>query len=365
MLASATARPARSAWATSRALRVAACLLVLGCAGVGPRPDEPEAADPTLPDLREERATAPLLGTRFELRFFAPAARDGAELAAAALEAAREVERRVSAWSESSELSQLNAAFADGRAFAASDELARALERCERARAASDGAFDVRIGAFLAGNGYYGADPAAAGPEWGPGSGLGNFVRRGDLFEPSEPGVRLDLGAVSKGLACERIEDVLRAAGIADYRISAGGSLIVARGDEAPGEPGGPGGWAVTVELGAGAPEVWWLRDEALATSGQLSEPFFVEGRLASHVIDPRTARPVDHRLLVTHAVARSPFDADAASTALLVLGPDGDLARAARLLGAHRVARIAAPEVEGADPAVDRWGGDPPGNPR
>ena len=54
------------------------------------------------------------------------------------------------------------------------------------------------------------------------------------------------------------------------------------------------------------------------------------DGRRRSHILDPRTGRPVRHRLASVSVLAATTMRADAWATALLVLGPDAglDLAR-------------------------------------
>jgi thiamine biosynthesis lipoprotein len=48
-----------------------------------------------------------------------------------------------------------------------------------------------------------------------------------------------------------------------------------------------------------------------------------VDGRRVSHTIDPRSGRPVEHRLASVTVVHASCAAADAWATALMVLGPE------------------------------------------
>ena len=49
-------------------------------------------------------------------------------------------------------------------------------------------------------------------------------------------------------------------------------------------------------------------------------------GQAYSHLIDPRTGRPVSHDLLAVSVIAPTAMEADAWATALLVLGPEKGL---------------------------------------
>ena len=68
------------------------------------------------------------------------------------------------------------------------------------------------------------------------------------------------------------------------------------------------------------------LRDRALATSGDYRNYREVEGVRVAHTIDPRTGRPLTHRLASVTVVERTCARADALATALLVLGPGAAL---------------------------------------
>jgi thiamine biosynthesis lipoprotein len=195
------------------------------------------------------------------------------------------------------------------------------LAACRAACEQTGGAFDVTVGALLEAYGFYAEGEAAPDPAALAAARLrvGCDVLE---FEPERarlrvPGARLDLGAVAKGWAVDRMVAVLKTHGIEHALVWAGGSAMRAFGHE-PGQEG----WTVQIPGAQDARSVV-LHDEALATSGQLSTPFFVDGRLASHVLDPRVGRPVDHGTLVSVVVASDATRADIYSTALLVLGPE------------------------------------------
>jgi thiamine biosynthesis lipoprotein len=73
------------------------------------------------------------------------------------------------------------------------------------------------------------------------------------------------------------------------------------------------------------------LDGRALATSGDYRIFFERDGARFSHIINPRSGRPVDHGLASVTVVAASTMQADALSTALMVLGPETGLELARR----------------------------------
>ena len=68
-----------------------------------------------------------------------------------------------------------------------------------------------------------------------------------------------------------------------------------------------------------------------MATTSNTERGLVVDGRLLGHILDPRTALPVEDRGSLT-VIARRAGVADALSTALFVMGPDEALAAAGRL---------------------------------
>ena len=68
-----------------------------------------------------------------------------------------------------------------------------------------------------------------------------------------------------------------------------------------------------------------------MATSGDYRDFFEHDGQFYSHTIDPRTGYPVTHNGASVTVVADTAAFADAAATALLVLGPDAGMELAER----------------------------------
>jgi thiamine biosynthesis lipoprotein len=88
--------------------------------------------------------------------------------------------------------------------------------------------------------------------------------------------------------------------------------------------------WQIAIEKpvseGRAVERVVQLDGLALATSGDYRNYFEHEGRFYSHTIDPRTGYPVTHEAASVTVIAQTAAFADAAATALLVLGPDAGM---------------------------------------
>jgi thiamine biosynthesis lipoprotein len=121
---------------------------------------------------------------------------------------------------------------------------------------------------------------------------------------------RLDTGGIGKGWALERASSLLRDAGLTNAFLHGGTSSSLAMGAGPRGQ-----GWNILLPKKA---EPVPLRDGALSVSS--SFPRFASG---SHIVNPRTGNPVKRSLTVA-VLHQDGIVAEAISTALVVLGPQG-----------------------------------------
>ena len=121
-------------------------------------------------------------------------------------------------------------------------------------------------------------------------------------------GVEVDLGAIGKGYAVDRMVELLQEWGLSDFLVHGGASSVAARG-HAPGHAG----WPVTLRHprdGGRVQAQFPLTEQALGASG------IARGE---HIIDPRRRRPARTPLAVWVA-ASSATEADGWSTAFMVM---------------------------------------------
>lgn len=141
----------------------------------------------------------------------------------------------------------------------------------------------------------------------------------------SIPDVRLDLSGIAKGFAVDQIATLLDELGYQNYLVEVGGEL------RSRGEKSDNNTWKVAIERPTVSRQdvfrVLSLKNRAIATSGDYRNFYTDNGQRYSHSINPRTGRPVTHEMVSVSVIADSTMQADALSTALIVLGPDEALA--------------------------------------
>jgi thiamine biosynthesis lipoprotein len=126
--------------------------------------------------------------------------------------------------------------------------------------------------------------------------------------------MRLDLGGIAKGYACDEAIRVLKKYGIGSAMVEMGGDIVVS------GPPPGADGWMIDVPNA----DVTWRRrtlcNAAVSSSGDTEQYIEIDGRRYSHIVDPRTGVGLTDRIGVT-VIARDGITSDGLSTAISVLG--------------------------------------------
>lgn len=245
------------------------------------------------------------------------------------------LERMWSRFRDDSELGRLNAG--DGHPTLVSHPTAMLLERAVWAWRRSGGRFDPTVLDAVRAAGYDrtfdeltteqadvgrsvdvvvvpstppGADTAPVGIP-SPGCADVEVDTRLDLARlPS--GVRIDPGAIGKGLAADLVATAAVEQGADAALVSLGGDLRVA--GEPPAE-----GWEIELDHHLTAAARVNLLDGAIATSSSLRRRWRTADGPAHHVIDPRTGRPSTGPVVACSVLAAEAWWAEALATSLLV----------------------------------------------
>jgi len=272
-------------------------------------------------DIQEVRDTDFALGTTCSVTLFGEKER---QYLKPALEVAMDVEEKMSVRLEDSEISHINARAGDGFAEVSDGTFAlvrRAVDFAEM----SNGVFDPTVGPLVA--------------LWDIGSGdervpedeavdkaltLVDF--RDVLFDEEEmriglkrPGMSLDLGAIAKGYAADRMVEYLKGQGVPYGIINLGGNVF------AFGKKYGDTAWRIGIQtpdkergryLG-----ILEIQNSAVVTSGKYERYFISDGRRYHHILDTESGYPVENGLSSVSIVSTDATAADALSTLVFGLG--------------------------------------------
>lgn len=264
------------------------------------------------------------MGTLYTIALYGTDAARMQAVSEEAFDEARRLDEMLSNYIPESELSQVNR-FAFERPVHVSDEFFQLLETCFDYSRKSEGTFDITVGplmklwGFYKGTGHlpHRAEVRAAMDTIGYGNVELDAKRHTVHFRKS--GMSLDPGGVGKGYAVDRMTAILRADGVLSALVSGGGSSIYGIGVP----PDEPRGWYVRVrdpkDDKKTAAEVY-LKDNSISTSGNYEKYFRAEGKLYSHIMDPRTGFPSDGTLAVSIVSPRT-LDSEVWAKPYYILG--------------------------------------------
>ena len=131
------------------------------------------------------------------------------------------------------------------------------------------------------------------------------------------PQLRLSFSSIAPGYAADEVCRILNTHQLKSHVVDVGG-------ENRAGEAKANGdAWRLGVEspLG-GLHKVVELTNQAIATSGDYRNFFMAGGKKYSHILNPKTGRPVEHPPASVSIIHESCMTADGLATAMMVLGP-------------------------------------------
>lgn len=267
------------------------------------------------------------MGTTFTVKVASPAA--GVSGLEKEIDAAfAKINRELSTYLEDSDLSRFNRHRGTDW-FPISDDCVRVFEKALEISRASGGAFDVTVGPLVNLWGFGPEERDRAMPsdrEIRERMAAVGYEKIAVRLSPaaarkSVPGVYCDLSAIAKGFAVDKVAELLEARGLENFMVEIGGE-VRAKGKN---DLGGP--WRIGVEQPDAKPgmvrTIVRISGYSMATSGDYRNYFEHDGIRYSHTIDPRSGRPVTHKLASVTVIHRSSMVADGMATAINVLGPE------------------------------------------
>ncbi|HEY0209398.1 FAD:protein FMN transferase ApbE [Acerihabitans sp.] len=152
---------------------------------------------------------------------------------------------------------------------------------------------------------------------------------QGQWLQKDLPDLYVDLSTLGEGAATDHLAALLERRGITRYLVSVGGAVI-SRGLSPQGEP-----WRVAIQRPTdkeiGAQAIVDLQGHGISTSGSYRNYYELQGKRLSHIIDPVTGRPIEHKLVSATVIAPTALEADGWDTGLMVLGSEKAQALAER----------------------------------
>jgi thiamine biosynthesis lipoprotein len=317
-----------------RAFSVAAALVLLA-AGCGPG--------------RAEKLAGRTMGTTYHVTVLARGPVPG--LQARIDRRLDEVNASLSTYIEDSEINGFGRLRRAGEEFPVSRDFLRVMTTASRVFELSGGAWDGTVRPLVDLWGFGPSRPVGEPPD--PAKveallgevGFDQIEIRSGALVKRRASVTLDLSSIAKGYGVDQVAALLRREGFSDFLVEIGGE-VVGSGRR---EDGGPWRVGINRPRPEAAPDAVYrvveLGDRALATSGDYRIFFESGGVRYSHVLDPRTGRPVANGVVSVSVLAPDCTFADGLATAVMVMGKDAGLALLERLPSVEGLVVVRTPD--------------------
>lgn len=270
------------------------------------------------------------MGTRVEIELWHDDAAAARRLIAAGMAEFDRIESAMSTYRADSEITRINEQAAAGPVVVG-DELFNLIARALALSATTEGAFDITYDSV--GQLYdYRLNRRPDEPEIDAhlltiDHRLVELDVAASTIRFARGGVRINLGGIAKGYACEAVIALLKERGVTNALATAGGDTRLL-GDR------GNGPWIVGIrdpDDKAGLITRLALANEAVSTSGDYERFFIEDGVRYHHILDPSTGKSAGELRSVT-IVGPDATMTDGLSTSVFVLGAQAGLELIERL---------------------------------
>ncbi|TVL43189.1 thiamine biosynthesis lipoprotein [Shewanella algae] len=273
------------------------------------------------------------MGTTYHIKVVNSKSLPDAQLLQAEIDMALEqVNDQMSTYRPDSELSRFNQ-LQQGQSLTVSADTITNIREGIRLYQLTDGALDITLGPLVNLWGF-GPDkrplevPSAEQiAEAKARMGIDAIQIEGDLLSKSQSSVYVDLSSIAKGFGVDKVARLLDKYQPKGYLVEIGGEISV-KGTKDDGKP-----WRVAIEQpadnGRAVQQVIEPGTMAMATSGDYRNYYEEDGQRFTHIIDPRSGFPVEHRLASVTVLHSECMTADGFATAMMVMGTEASLALA------------------------------------
>lgn len=306
---------------------------------------------------KELRLTGKTMGTTYHIKVVAGLFTSGSDLQRQIDNRLAAINKSMSTYDPTSEISRFNAISAANESFSPSTDLLNVLQVAAELHRLTEGAWDGTLDPLvnLWGFGREGAvnhlpdDSEIRQVLSHVGFDRIHLNPSGSISK-TDPAVTLDLASIAKGYGVDEISRLLGHKGFAHFLVEIGGE-VYARGRRKDGKS-----WRVGInrpDREAALDDVYQavlLADRAMATSGDYRIFFQIDDQSYAHILDPRTGRPVRNGVVSATVVAPNCMVADGLATALMVMGPEKGLALVNRLASVECLIVVRQPDGSLAD---------------
>ena len=269
--------------------------------------------------------SGPTMGTTYNIKYITAEGQPSADQLQKEVDRLLEqVNDQMSTYRKDSELSLFNQSDASA-AVEVSLQTATVVKEALRLNGLTLGALDVTVGPLV---NLWGFGPEGR-PEIVPTdaelserraiTGIHHLTVEGNMLRKDIPNLYVDLSTIAKGWGVDVVADYIQSQGILNYMVEVGGEMRL-KGVNREGVA-----WRIAIEKPSveerAIQDIIEPGDMAIATSGDYRNYFEHDGVRYSHIIDPKTGKPINNKVVSVTVLDKSSMTADGLATGLMVLG--------------------------------------------
>lgn len=236
------------------------------------------------------------------------------------------VNKKMNPFDPQSEISKFND-YHSIKPFSISNEFYNLTKIAKEIHQESDGAFDPTIAPLI---NYYGFGTTGDEPKSVSKSkidsikqfvGFDKIIIEKQKLIKSNSNLKLDLSAIAKGYGVDKVAQMLITGGYKNFIVEIGGEVF------ASGRKNNKK-WKLGIDVpktnnmpGEKLQSILQVENKGVATSGDYRNFYTKNGKRISHLINPKTGKPISHNLASVTIVAENCTYADAIATASIILG--------------------------------------------
>ncbi|MDA0146807.1 FAD:protein FMN transferase [Vibrio sp. LaRot3] len=277
--------------------------------------------------VEQVHLSGPTMGTGYNVKYIQAEGVPTAEQIQQGVDRLLEqVNDQMSTYRPKSELSRFNQ-YQGSEPFTVSEQTATVVKEAIRLNGLTKGALDVTVGPLV---NLWGFGPEAR-PEVVPSDaelaerkaniGISHLSVEGNKLSKDIPHLYVDLSTIAKGWGVDVVADYIESQGIHNYMVEIGGEIRL-KGLNREGVK-----WRIAIEKPTvnerNVQEIIEPGDMAIATSGDYRNYFERDGVRYSHIINPETGKPINHKVVSVTVLDKSSMTADGLATGLMVLGEE------------------------------------------
>lgn len=241
----------------------------------------------------------------------------------------QEFNNEFSTYQENSVISKFNQ-LGPNEKLSVSPRFIQMLELAEKFYKETNGAFDPTLGPVIKAWGFGGgktkqtpSDSILKSAREKVGFSYVKWDEANNTVWKEKAGLQLDVNAFAPGWAADLIGEMLTENKISNYMVDLSGDILFHGTKDRKAQ------WVAGIETPSkkhnqGVVIAVHMNNQAISTSGNYRQFFNEKGVRKSHIIDPRTGKPVTHNISSASVIADTCVEADAWSTAFMVLGAKG-----------------------------------------